>query len=61
MIASGVASHAPCQAFVNFHFNVHRGVFGVSEAGPNDVVGKHPLGPIPFEMLMPPTFCPVGP
>lgn len=59
VLARGVSFHAPCQAFVNFHFNVHRGVFGVSEAGPNDVEGKHPLEPIPFTMIMPPEFCSV--
>ena len=57
VIARGVSHHAPCEAFLRFHFNVHRGVFGVSGAGPNDVEGKHPLGPIPFTMIMPPEFC----
>ena len=52
-----MSHHAPCEAFLRFHFNVHRGVFGVSGAGPNDVEGKHPLGPIPFTMIMPPEFC----
>ncbi len=59
VIAAGVSSQAPCNAFVNFHFNVHRGVFGLSEAGEHDVEGKHPLGPIPFTMIMPPEFCPL--
>jgi|SRR5919109_2380331 hypothetical protein len=59
LIARGVSSHAPCTAFVQFHFNVHRGVFGVSEAGPNNVEGKHPLGPIPFTIIVPPEFCPL--
>ncbi len=59
VIAAGVSHQAPCTAFVNFHFNVHRGVFGLSGAGEHDVEGKHPLGPIPFAMIMPPEFCPV--
>ena len=59
VLAPGVSYNAPCNAFVNFHFNVHRGVFGVSGAGPNDVEGKHPLGPIEFVMIMPPEFCPL--
>ncbi len=56
-IAPGVSYHAPCNAFVNFHFNVHRGVFGLSGAGGHDVEGKHPLGPIPFAMITPPELC----
>lgn len=59
MIAKGVTAKAPCHAFVTFHFNVHRGVFGVSGAGPNDVEGKHPLGPIPFQPVVPLEFCPL--
>ena len=59
VLAQGVSYHAPCNAFVNFHFNVHRAVFGVTGAGPNDVEGKHPLGPIEFVMIMPPEFCPL--
>ncbi|HEX2045355.1 MAG TPA: hypothetical protein VHF23_07000 [Gaiellaceae bacterium] len=59
VIARGVSHHAPCEAFVNFHFNVHRGVFGVSGAGENDVEGKHPLGPIPFQLVFPVELCPL--
>ena len=49
-IAPGVTEHAPHDAFVTFHINVHRGVFGVTGAGPNDVEGKHPLGEIPINL-----------
>ncbi len=49
-IAPGVTEHAPHGAFENFHFHVHRAVFGVSGAGPNSVAGKHPLGPIPINL-----------
>lgn len=59
VIAQGVSHQAPCQAFANFHFNVHRAVFGVSGAGPNDVEGKHPLGPIPFQLVFPIELCPL--
>ena len=57
-IARGVTYHAAHGAFDNFHFNVHRGVFGVTGAGPNDVVGKHPLGPIPINLPFDPANPP---
>ncbi len=59
MIAAGVSHQAPCTAFVNFHINVHRGVFGLSGAGEHDVEGKHPLRAIPFAMIIRADFCPV--
>jgi hypothetical protein len=49
-IARGVTYHAPHLALENFHFHVHRPVFGVSGAGPMNTVGKHPLGPIPINL-----------
>jgi hypothetical protein len=49
-IARGVTYHAPHLALENFHFHVHRPVFGVSGAGPMNTPGKHPLGPIPINL-----------
>lgn len=46
LIAPGVTDNATHRALEEFHFNVHRGVFGVTGAGPFDVEGKHPLGPV---------------
>ena len=47
-IARGVTLHAPHDtAFHNFHQNVHREVFGVTEIG---LAGKHPLGPMPANL-----------
>ena len=51
-IAPGVTFHAAHEAFFQFHTNVHRGVFGVTGAGPFNVEGKHPFGEIPL------TFAP---
>jgi len=37
-IAGGVTSHAPCTAFLNFHNNVHLGVFAdPTSPNPNTV------------------------
>jgi hypothetical protein len=35
-IASGVSLHAPCTAFLNFHNNVHLGVFAAGK-NPNTI------------------------
>ena len=57
LIAHGVTEHAEHRALEQFHFNVHRGVFGVTGTGPFDVEGKHPLGPVLF-VFQP--SCPQG-
>lgn len=46
LIAHGVTENADHRALEEFHFNVHRGVFGVTGAGPFNVEGRHPLGPV---------------
>ncbi len=48
LIARGVTEHAPHIALEQFHFKVHRAVFGVTGTGRFDVEGKHPLGPVLF-------------
>ena len=50
LIAQGVTDHAAHRALENFHFKVHRGVFGVVDpANPRmSAPGKHPLGPVLF-------------
>ena len=55
LIAPGVTEHAPHEAFENFHFLVHREVFGIT--GPFDLEGKHPLGPV---LLVFQPSCPQG-
>jgi hypothetical protein len=36
-IATGVSENAPCTAFLNFHENVHLGVFAEPGGNPNTV------------------------
>ena len=52
LIARGVTEHAAHRALEQFHFVVHRGVFGVVDpANPQfNVTGKHPLGPVLFAL-----------
>ena len=59
LIARGVSEHAEHRALENFHFNVHRAVFGVTgtPGGMFDVAGKHPLGPVYFA---PQPSCPAA-
>ena len=51
LIGRGLTEDAAHQAFDNFHFKVHRGVFGVTGTGLFDVEGKHPLGPVLFVLV----------
>ncbi len=59
VIARGVTEHAAHRAFENFHFIVHRGVFGVVDLeNPQfSAPGKHPLGPVLFS---PTPNCPAS-
>jgi hypothetical protein len=52
-IAGGLTTNAPCQAFLNFHGLVHMDVFGTPT-----VEGRHPLGPLAAQVVMPIDSCP---
>ena len=56
LLAPGVTTHASCQGFLNFHENVHHGVFG--STFPFPVEGKHPLGPLTPVTVFPIDPCP---